>query len=99
MEKERFIAETEELSGEYQVVLPEEVRTILDIHENDKLQFILVGDHVVVRTVKSKSILDVLGSWEPNKPILDVKELRDQYRKKLIEDEFSRQSPNHSDEL
>lgn len=56
----------------------------------------LSGEHQIK---KSNSILDVLGSWEPNKPLLDVKELRDQYRKKLIEDDFARQNCNRSDEL
>lgn len=88
----KFIGETGKVSGKGQIVVPKEVRNILNAEENDKLQFTLVGDDVVVRVVKSsKSILDVLGSWSPNKPLIDVKNLRDQYRKELIADDFERQ--------
>lgn len=88
----RFIAETGKASGKGQIVVPKEVRTLLNFEENDKLQFTLVGDDVVVRVVKSsKSIMDVLGSFVPNKDVIDVKDLRDQYRKELIADDLARQ--------
>lgn len=88
----KFIGETGKVSGKGQIVVPKEVRNILQAEENDKLQFTLVGDDVVVRVVKSsKSIFDVLGSFVPNKPVIDVKDLRDQYRKELIADDLVRQ--------
>ncbi|MEK4060948.1 MULTISPECIES: AbrB/MazE/SpoVT family DNA-binding domain-containing protein [Paenibacillus] len=88
----RLIGESGKVTGKGMVIIPKEVRNTLKIEENDKIQFTLVGDDVVLRVVKSsKSLLDVFGSFTPNKPVVDVKDLRDQFRKELIADDLARQ--------
>lgn len=108
MEEERFLAETGELSREDQIKkldqsnyseLTKDKKAILKDHMGSATSNIDMNKVKEWWKYESNSILDVLGSWKPNKPLLDVKELRDQYRRKLIEDDFARQSCNRSDEL
>ncbi|MEK5400684.1 hypothetical protein [Paenibacillus sp. FSL K6-2859] len=39
-----------------------------------------------------KSIMDAWGSWKLDRPLQDVQELRDQYRKKLILDDLEQKT-------
>jgi AbrB family looped-hinge helix DNA binding protein len=85
------IGETGELSAKGQVVIPIKVREEISVKEGDRLEFIRLGDEIIVRPIKRKSIKNVLGSWKNAQPLKDVKDLRDQYRKELIDDDLARQ--------
>ncbi|MFC5469997.1 AbrB/MazE/SpoVT family DNA-binding domain-containing protein [Cohnella suwonensis] len=82
--------ETGKLSAKGVVAIPVKVRKILGVEEGDKLEFELEGERLIVRGVKQVSIWDVFGSMKLDKPLVDVKELRDQYREGLIADDLQR---------
>ncbi|MFD0672257.1 AbrB/MazE/SpoVT family DNA-binding domain-containing protein [Cohnella sp. GCM10027633] len=85
--------ETGKLSAKGVVAIPVKVRNLLGIKEGDRLVFEERGEDVVVRGVKSKSILDAFGSLDIpfTKPLVDVREVRDQYREEMIADDLQRQ--------
>lgn len=83
--------ETGKLSAKGVVAIPVKVRNILGVEEGDKLEFIQVDNEIVVKGVKRKSIMSAFGSWKSDKPLVDVREVRDQYREELITDDLARQ--------
>lgn len=86
--------ETGKLSAKGVVAIPVKVRNILGVEEGDRLVFEERGDEVVVRGVKRKSILDAFGSLEiefTDKPLVDVRDVRNQYREERIADDLRRQ--------
>lgn len=83
--------ETGKLSAKGVVAIPVKVRNLLGVEEGDKLEFEQVGDEVIVRGIKKKSIFDAFGIWEIEQPLVDVREVRDQYREELIADDLARQ--------
>ncbi|OXS54276.1 hypothetical protein B1A99_27195 [Cohnella sp. CIP 111063] len=82
--------ETGKLSAKGVVAIPVKVRNFLGIEEGDRLEFEVEGERLFVRGVKKVSIWDVFGSMKLDKPLVDVQELRDQYREELIADELQR---------
>lgn len=85
------IAETGKLSAKGQVAIPIKVREEIGVKEGDRLEFIRFGDEIIVRPIKRKSIKNAFGSWKPDQPLQDVQDLRDQFRKELIDDDLARQ--------
>ncbi|MDF2648240.1 MAG: Antidote-toxin recognition MazE, bacterial antitoxin [Paenibacillus sp.] len=83
--------ETGKLSAKGVVAIPVKVRNLLGVEEGDKLEFEQVGDEVIVRGIKKKSIFDAFGIWEIEQPLVDVREVRDQYREEMIADDLARQ--------
>jgi AbrB family looped-hinge helix DNA binding protein len=85
--------ETGKLSAKGVIAIPIKVRNLLGAEEGDRLEFEQVGEEVVVRAVKRKSILDALGSLniDFDKPLVDVRDIRDQYREEPIADDLHRQ--------
>ncbi|MGG3471405.1 AbrB/MazE/SpoVT family DNA-binding domain-containing protein [Neobacillus pocheonensis] len=86
--------ETGKLSAKGVVAIPVKVRNILGVEEGDKLEFVQVDGEIVVRGIKRKSIMKAFGSWniELDKPLVDVREVRDQYREERIADDLARQN-------
>lgn len=60
---------TGKLSAKGVVAIPVKVRNLLGVEEGDKLEFELIGDEVIVRGVKRKSILDAFGILELDQPL------------------------------
>lgn len=85
--------ETGKLSAKGVVAIPVKVRDILGVKEGDRLVFEERGNEVIVRGLKRKSIMDVIGSLdiEFKEPLVDVREIRDQIRKERIADDLHRQ--------
>ncbi|MEF3310838.1 AbrB/MazE/SpoVT family DNA-binding domain-containing protein [Paenibacillus sp. GYB004] len=83
--------ETGKLSAKGVVAIPIKVRNLLGVEEGDKLEFEQIGDEVIVRGIKKKSIFDAFGVWDIDESLIDVREVRDQYREELITDDLARQ--------
>lgn len=88
--------ETGKLSAKGVVAIPVKVRNILGIEEGDRLVFEERGEELIVRGLKRKSILDAFGSLdiEFTQPLVDVREVRDQYREERIADDNLRPQDN-----
>lgn len=84
--------ETGKLSAKGVVAIPVKVRNMLGVEEGDRLAFIQSedGSEMIVRGVKTKTIFDAFGILDLKEPLRDVRELRDQYREKRIEDDLNR---------
>lgn len=54
-----------------QVTVPAEVRTFLDVHPNESLEFVIEEGEVKLRAPKFKSIRDLQGSVKPGPPTVD----------------------------
>ncbi len=90
---ENYKVETGKLSAKGVVAIPIKLRNILGIGEGDRLEFEYIGDEVIVRGIKRKSILDAFGIWDDlDQPLIDVREVRDQYREEMIADDLARQT-------
>jgi len=66
---------------------------MLGVDAGDQLEFEKKGDEVVVRGIKKKSILDAYGSLdiELKSPLVNVREVREQYRIALYKENHSKQ--------
>lgn len=76
------------MSSKGQVVIPAEIRSILNIEEGDDVKFIVNenGD-LKLDIVKKSSIVDLYGSLKPAKPDLrDFSEIREQSQRIKMEE-------------
>lgn len=76
------------ISSKGQVVIPFEIRSLLNIEEGDDAKFIMSdnGD-LKLDIVKRSAVLDLYGSLKPEKPDLrDFSEIREQSQQMRAED-------------
>lgn len=81
--KERAVVATSRLSAKGQVVIPVEIRKMLNLEEGDTVKYILTEDgEIKIEPSKRSSVLDLFGSLIPVEPDLrDFSEIRDEMRR------------------
>ena len=86
-----YKVETGKISTKGQVVIPANIRDMLQIGEGDRLEFSQEGDKVIVKGIKKKTILDAIGIIKVDKKFMEVNEIREQVRKDAVSNDLARQ--------
>ncbi|WP_313996647.1 AbrB/MazE/SpoVT family DNA-binding domain-containing protein [uncultured Paenibacillus sp.] len=79
------------LSAKGALVIPVKVRKMLGLEEGDRVEFVIQDGKVTVEPLKQYDIFDVVGILKTDKPLVDVREVRDSIMEELITDDIRRQ--------
>ncbi|HUC92151.1 MAG TPA: AbrB/MazE/SpoVT family DNA-binding domain-containing protein [Paenibacillus sp.] len=79
------------LSTKGALVIPVKVRKMLGLEEGDRVEFVIQDGKVTVEPLKQYDIFDVVGILKTDKPLVDVREVRDSIMEELITDDIRRQ--------
>lgn len=81
--KEGVEMETTKINTKNQITLPKSVREAMGVQAGDRVGFVLNNGEVKVVPIKKREPKDLMGTLRTNKPITDIKHVRQQRVKYL----------------
>lgn len=81
-----MIQATSKVSSKGQIVVPMEIRKILDVKEGDSIKFMVDNnEEIKIEVIKRNSILDLFGSIKAKEDTADFEKIRLEAREERID--------------